>query len=391
MQILLTSFGISHLSHTDNLSSDLFFRMPPACMASAATKFRPDYPVFLLCDKVILDRQTYDRLLDDRHWSYAEMAYTLKALEGEGFVQLEDFDSIVASNRELLDSMLVRDLKELDQWVPVLKESTSTWRDFIDNLDAPIRDEIRSIRDYQRCSDQPFDIRRLINHEFADFSMYSPPSRSILTSFLAEEAMNSSSKRRKTEFRDALRTELSMYLSYVNANLVLSNALECGFHDWQDFRPFYRDKFLRVGKDAPPAEQQIDAVNSLFNVSFPEFTFWRPKEIIRAIKDKRIRELRQLVDAAVNGEATFDREFAVRVLHEVFKVEQSMAKVRNLLSYVTLPIDFVPFVGNVAQKVAEEAIARPIESKKKKPFRWFYLISELAESSKNSQQTAVEG
>ena len=112
--------------------------MPPAGVAHAAECFSPDYPLFLLCDRVIVDSQTYDRLLHNRHWSYEDVANTLKALEADGFLRLEDFESVIDDNRELLAAMLERDLKELEQWVPVLKESTASWQEFVDSLANPL-------------------------------------------------------------------------------------------------------------------------------------------------------------------------------------------------------------------------------------------------------------
>ena len=193
-----------------------------------------------------------------------------------------------------------------------------------------------------------------------------------------EEALKSSRKRRRAEYRSALRSELSAYLGYVNANLVLANTFGCGFHDWADYRPFYRDKFLRIGKESFPAEQEMDAISQLFNISFPHFSFWNPRDIVKAVKDKRISELRQLVDASVRGDVTFDKDFAVRVLREVLDVEQRIAGFRKVVSYVTAPVGFIPAIGTPAQKAMEEAIVKPFENTKRRPYRWFYLISEMS-------------
>ena len=56
------------------------------------------------------------------------------------------------------------------------------------------------------------------------------------------------------------------------------------------------------------------------SLSFPEFTFWTPVNIVRALKDKRIDDLRRLVEAAAKGDVEFDREFATRVLGELQEV-----------------------------------------------------------------------
>ncbi len=46
-----------------------------------------------------------------------------------------------------------------------------------------------------------------------------------------------------------IKQEIVLYLLYVNANIVLSNELKTGFHDWIYFLPFYKQKFLSVGRE----------------------------------------------------------------------------------------------------------------------------------------------
>ncbi len=127
MDLMLTSFGASHLSQCERRNSDIFHRMPPASLASAGQEFLPDYAALLLADRIILDTRTYELLISGRHESYGQIALMAKMLNDEGFVRLENFDFVIARNRELLDAMLERDLKELDSWVEPLKEFVDEW------------------------------------------------------------------------------------------------------------------------------------------------------------------------------------------------------------------------------------------------------------------------
>lgn len=43
-------------------------------------------------------------------------------------------------------------------------------------------------------------------------------------------------------------------------------------------------------------------------------------------------------------------------LCEVFEIEISLGKFRNIVSYVTLPLGFIPIIGKPVQKTVEEAI-----------------------------------
>jgi hypothetical protein len=63
---------------------------------------------------------------------------------------------------------------------------------------------------------------------------------------------------------------------------------------------------------------------------------------------------------------------------EVIDVERRLERWRKLVGYLTLPIGFVPFVGNAAQLVAEEAVNAVMKHKMTKPYRWFYMLSDVS-------------
>jgi hypothetical protein len=385
MDLMLTSFGVSHLRRRERRETDMFYRMPPASLAAAGQGFMPDYAALLIADRIVIDHKTYDLLLRGRHDSYGNMALMAKTLHDEGFVRLEDFDAIITQNQQLLEAMLERDMKELDSWVIPLKESVAEWHRFVEGFQGSLRSDVlkglvtdQAVAEDKLSLDEERDLYEDISYRMGAW-LHGLKNYSWHTQYLVDEALDSSRKRRDAEHRQALREVLSEYLSYVNANLLLSNELDCGFYDWCDLRPFYRDKFLRVARSSAPGHSETDNVQKLFEISFPEFTFWTPSNIVRALKDKRIVDLRQLVREATKGNVEFDREFATRVLGEVLKLERSIGKLRNFVSYATSPLGFLPIVGTPVQKAVEEAIVQPIAHHRRREYRWFYLISELTE------------
>ncbi len=384
MKLLLTSFGLSHAQWRSAENPDLFYRMPPVSMSRATHAFSPDYAVLLLADTIILDKATYERLLANHHHSYAHVATMLRALHDEGFVTLEDFDTAIEPHRKLLDEALQRDLKQLDTWIVPLKESARQWQEFVLRLGESLRDEIYRAR-HGVIADNFFTLEPARSSQMAawlhDANGYCTVGLGT-SQLMVQQAMESARMRRKAEYRDQLRFHLAGCLAYVNANILLSHKFDAGLHDWPDFQPFYNAKFLTIARDSAPGQHEINNIRKLFELSFPELAFQQPEELIKALKDKRIASLRDLVSSACKGEVEFDREFANRVLYEVFKVEQRMSMVRKVVSYATLPLHFVPFVGVPLQKVAEEAIEHAVEHKKKKDLRWFYMISELAQRQK---------
>jgi hypothetical protein len=337
MELIFTSFGLSHLPlHVP------FFRLPPFDLST----LKPDYTALLLCDQLIFDGESFERLSDKNISAlsgYSQMAEVIKALHAEGFVRVEDFSAVVDENRELLETMLERDLKMLDLWAPPLKESIQIWQNFIEAND-------RSVVDRLLISTRTFS-SKMEEMAYMDIKPH-------VISHFALEAIESATKRRRAEHRAALRDMLTQYMSYVNANLVLSRSLDAGFLDWSNFAPFYRNKFLMVGHEDRPEQKKIDQVKQLFEVSFPDLTFWDTKPLIKALTDKRIFELRDLVDKAAQGEVEFDREFATRTFQEVLGIERRLDRVRNIVSYATLPIGFIPWIGTPAQKGIDELVNR---------------------------------
>jgi len=396
MKLLLTSFGVSHLPQQNEVNPAPFYRMPPVSMAQVHEAFLPDYAVLLLTDEVILDKNTYDRLMSGWHSpSYANVAVMIRVLYDEGFIRIEDFDAVIQANRDMLDQILQRDLKELELWIEPLKTAVTTWRQFTELLDRSLRHEIFAARLEKNnlTSEYTEQLWQYQMHMAQSFHhvVSCVPYRVRESLRLVDEALHSSRKRRKAKYHKALKEHLTECLSYVNANLLLSQTLEAGFHDWYDFQPFYREKFLRVAKDAPPGEKEIENVKKLFEISFPEFTFWHPDNVIRALKDDRIRDLRVLVDQACKGEVEFDREFANRTLQEVLKMETGIGTFRNMVSYATAPLGFIPVVGTPVQKAVEESATRLVERKKRKKFRWFYMISELATKARAELGQQTDG
>ncbi|OLE55618.1 MAG: hypothetical protein AUG51_02340 [Acidobacteria bacterium 13_1_20CM_3_53_8] len=399
MELILTSFGLSHLHPTpqDYYPKDdyiqrgmsLFFGMPPISMSATNQQFMPEYPVLLLCERLILDAESFERLLKGKHHErYGNFAEVMKALFDEGFVRVEDFRAIIDQNKELLNRMLERDLKRLDDWIRPLKESTQTWEHFAESIRGFFGGKLSDgLQEKSLNIESPQDeakLRIFVTHDhYMPHSLHSIRNTAINRLQMLREALESSTKRRRSEYKEVLRETLTGYLAYVNANLVLSRTLEVGFHDWYDFEPFYREKFLTIGQEGRPEEKRIQKVKQLFEISFPEFAPLDTKSVLKVVKDNRISDLRSLVDKAAKEEIQFDKEFANRVLREVLGIEQRVGRLRNIVSYATLPIGFIPLAGTPMQKAVEETVDRIAESKIRRQYRWFYLISELGNKERD--------
>jgi len=335
MQLMLTSFGVTEEDFEPSGDWSLFYRMPPVNMHTITNLFMPDYAVLLLCEKVILDKSSFTLLRENPHWSYKLVAEAIVHLYDEGFIKLVDFKHILKRNENLLKKMLEHDLRILDQWIEPLRSSLYIWSHFT----TSIRNQIVHRANISSDFDEPEFLMNVIH--------YSSPFI-IRKSLLVKEALESFKKQKRSEFREELREVLRSYLSYVNANIVLSNELGVGFHDWADFFPFYHSKFLAVGKGSINGEHQIKESRKLFEISFPEFGISNYHSLVEALQDKRIADLRGLIEKAVRGDVRFDQEFARNVLKDVLGIERRIGRYRKIISYMTLPISFIPWVGTVA-------------------------------------------
>lgn len=442
MELILTSLGVSHLlpdrlhqsedkrndDNRDERGSDCTklslkrmyaagwmsyfpFRMPPLPSAGLSDGFLPDYGILLLCKRVILDAETWTCLSTGKyHPAYENVALLTKMLHREGFIRIEDFGSIVNENRSLLKSMLARDLKHLDDWVDPLLEAQSIWDSYvsasgilkIQDMSKQTKQIIRRamgnsdklfLRPTKALETQSFGfaskffaLKLLRDGEdsaqtaFAAAHVRSALGEELGKAKLVRDALHSARVRRRKEYRAALREHLTEYLACVNANLVLSHSLRAGFHDWEDFAPFYREKFLTIGRGETDDQKRVRKSKQLFEVAFP--TFGRSCDagrVLKVLKDSRVADLRLLVDKAVADETEFDKEFANQTLQEVVKIGQLIDRRKRVLSYVSSPLGLVPFVGTMAQKAIEEIGGRMLESAARKPFRWYYLVSELTD------------
>jgi hypothetical protein len=265
--------------------------------------------------------------------------------------------------------MLKQDLAIVDRWIKPLKESMEIWTRFTTAERLQLHDHYSDMRIHQMASME---------------SLYGHHRLTLETENVIWEALGSAKKRREAYYRSTLKGVLEVYLSYVNANLLLSSELGMGFHDWLDFLPFYRQKFLSIGRRSLPNEQSVSAVEALFEVSFPEFAIKDTQTFLKVLRDSRLEDLRSLVQKAADGEVAFDQAFARQTLQDILKIEQRVARYRRLIFYLALPLHMVPWAGIAAHKAAEEIVGSVVERRLNRSHRWYYLLSDV------SRQTQTE-
>jgi hypothetical protein len=362
MKVMLSSFGIADDHQARLLRSNtrqprqqlqrgmaIFTGLPPMDMRSRKRGLTLEYSLLLLCDQLLIDASSLDRLQRHPDPALRQVARTIDLLTSEGLLDVVDYEAILDDNHLLLEKMTDNDLRSPDQWLDTLAKSGRIWSEFAGIVGPTIGLDLGATRAATTVDQAalPFFTKQLKQLIRAD------------------------------EGGRGIRDTLRYYLTYVNANLMLSNEMQAGLHDWADFTPFYRQKFLAVGHDSPPGSAEAEASRRLFSIAFPEFAIESPEQLVKLLKDRRIGELRNLISEASTGAVVFDEAFARSILHEVFGIERKLAKERRLVGYLTLPVSFIPFVGTFAQLLVQEAADALLERRLTKPYRWFYLLSDL--------------
>lgn len=391
MDILLTSFGIG--MQGDNEDSP-FYRMPP--LISSGTDIGVDSAAFLMFDRVIIDSTTYDYLLNrgpnillrgiiDRERGpeeskledcIKEYAQFLQDLESSGRLVVRDFEATLRQkdNREILTKSVKNDLRNMEEWIVPLEESLASWTRLMDD----IMDSY-----YNPTPEGNQRAEAVLAHTLRGSQQQVEMRVHTLKRWRQKLDQNE---------RNYARGFMNDYLSYISSNILLSNIYDSAFIDWDDMQPFYHKKAVLSARQHHPGQSIIEESRKLFSIIFPHFMPTDLKKIAKAMDDKRIDELRGMVQKAVKGEIEFDPEFAVQTLQEVIKAQKKTMWRREITGWITSIFGLIPVAGTGAGKAAEEIGNTLWSDRPQKKFGWFYLINKLdaSQSQKGMEKEVNE-
>lgn len=371
MRLLISSFGLNMHSFDYKLpaSNDYFFRMPPAVSMRNyfGLEFVPDYPIFFLFDKYVIDAQTYESLQRSHFYYYAGMASMFDALKTTGRLEVQDYDAIVLNYRQEIEASAKYDLRNIESWAKVFEESSSIWREFATLVQELLETETKG---------------RELNAEEQLLSATFRSNQNLMIPFHhirnIEDVLKNWRKRVDSQLRDEVRNVVLQYFRYLAANLCLGELLGAAIHDWADMEPFYRKKLQITLRVSDQTRERTQHIRQLFRLLFPAFEPVNPRDLAKALDNKRIEGLRNLVNDAVEGKVIFDAEYAIATMREVLRLEKQASRVREIIGWVTTPLDFVPWAGNVLQKGSEIVLSHLTDSRIRHNKGWFYLISGIS-------------
>ncbi len=292
-------------------------------MAQTHQQLLPDYNLLLLADELVMDEQTYEGLIRGQIHAGPTVSLMAKLLREEGFIQLEKITAFEQKQRTQLKARIQAELEQAAAWIPAMRESVHIWQNFYEEIQLTLRPRIVELRKTLAAGKTvPMDYARQASAFLHDLG-----GRFQMVKYYADEALPPEGKTAEGEQWEALQGFLGEQLNYALANLQFGTQFKAGVHDWCDFQPFYQQ--------ATQDGEKTSSTRELFSVPLPEFIFWHPDKVIRALKSKRVQRLREAVRESVFAGAMFDQPAAVKILKAVGLLEPGVNDVRQVQATLT--------------------------------------------------------
>lgn len=350
-----------------------------------------DYFPFLLFDKVVVDRESYENVINwykkprgkEFPYIHKDAVEILKYLESTGHLLLKNYDDVLEPFAEAIRKQIEIDLFDkniyhafnvsLTLWrqflfryinisenkgILFLKSKDKIFSSYYQNKGIPWPDPVFEI-DCKDLYEQIEAIKKFTDEWFITREL--TPNTKILEIKGLREYI-------------PIPSFLREYLLDINSTLVLSNILGEGFYDWNDYSPFYEYKLARAGQIEHKEKKQIGKLSKIFEVFVPEFSITKASYLERLIKDPRIKDLRRFVMESRIEQNKIDLKFYASVQKAVLEIEENIRKYSKVISYVTMPLGFIPWIGTFLEKTVEELLIRRKAKKAREPLSWYYLL-----------------
>lgn len=336
-----------------------------------------------------------ERALEKIHYSDLFHAHSelLSVLKAAGRLKVVSFADAIKPYASALSKAAEQQASKINEWRDVFEQVVSIWENFRDHATQFRTKQPGHRLAFRQMSREEFRKRRAVpgrEYLIRDHLIEPRPDREYFISELyrmipgldrmlisdIDALISGGYMRRK---RSEVHVLIRAYIEHVLSNMCLSDVLGAVIHDWEDIFPIYRrvlDLSARGSFGGDFQIQRQEQVHKLFELMFPSFEPRSAKTLARALNDKRVESLRSLVSGAASKSVTFDSAFANETLRAVLKAERKIGKARNVTGWLTKPLIFVPWVGEVADKVVEEYANAAYARRVRQQHGWFYLVSD---------------
>jgi hypothetical protein len=337
-------------------------RMPPLGRFEAGSGFVPDLSVLLMFDEFLIDAEAHEKILSTsppiwlRHWSRV-----LEILGSEGALSVADTDEDVKRVAAIRGAMLKRDMREPAKWADALGYHDN----LMNQADSALGELVNAAGNFIWKFDPGWtpsvgEPDKLIAHTLHGSLKVPSDDPNDIHYQLKEEALS----------------KVRSQLQELNAGLAVSKLLDVAPMFWAPYKRYLATKSTEAEK-ALEAQERAQAARLFFSVAFPRYKPESLGEMSRMRQDKRLRQLRdEIITASTTGDL-LDPAYPQRVLEEVLKVEKKVGRVRKISGWISSAVGMTPVPGTgIAANLASELISRRAESRIRKDWSWFYLISD---------------
>lgn len=338
-----------------------FESLPPLGSFDANRGFIPDFPTLLMFEEFVLDGEAFERLKKpgDRLW-LREWAEVIAVLESEGSLTITDVSAAAEARSHERGWMLRKDLSNPQRWWQAMGYYNSVIG-LAQRLLGDSPQEAQNLS-WEFDPDASYGIRG------ADGEVHD------LSAVLYDDRKSKLQAHREL-FTTALDT-LKTQLREVNSCLMACDELGVAPVMWAPYRRYLEEK-LRISNVNQSAIEAQAAGHQFFEIAFPAYLPTTVHAFVKLRKDRRIKALRkEILGASQKGELV-DPQYPQRILTEVLHSEQKASRVRRIAGWVATAIGaiLVPGLGLAAAGISE-AVTSLLEWKRRRPWHWFYLISD---------------
>ncbi len=337
-----------------------FESLPPLGSFDTKRGFIPDFPTLLMFDEFVLDGEALERLKNfgNRLW-LREWSEVVVALESEGSLTVNDVSAAAGARPHKRGWMLRRDLDDPQRWW----QAMGYYNALTCQAQRLLGDSPREAQDFSWKFDPD-----------ASFGIQGEDGEVHDLAVVLQDTQESNLEAHRELYAtaiDALKTQLRE----VNSCITACDELGCAPVMWAPYRRYLEEKLTpTVSSNSTKVEA---AGRQFFEVAFPAYSPTTVRAFAKLRSDKRIKALRaEILEASQKGKL-LDPQYPQRTLTEVLHLEQKAARVRRIAGWIATAVGTIPVPGlGIAAATVAEAITSRLKRNERKPWHWFYLISD---------------
>lgn len=363
MKYYLSSFGL----HNPFIEIDYADHLIYPIATEFENGFDLDYGMLLVGNKFVIDKDTYDFILDDNRGFLSPMSYSLKRLSEENLLEKIDLKSIIKSNES-----------SLLQKTELLSSQFTYWITHIQNQWNVLKDNRSSFIEKYGCLN-----KKLINenHFTVTNAVKRINGKIDEISLLKFTKIILSSKKNYSKLEQEVIIEtIKPLIWHLLVHDLAKHLSKSSILDWDDSAEYY-DKLYTTRWDRNEIDDRLPTLSKrVFNLILPKLKPGAIDDIIRFINTKNAinsyrSELIGLIQSGTDIDERWLLEYQNKLITSNLKKEKVLTKVRFGSMLVGL---FFPG-GSIVSELVKEGASMAIEEGAvgmlhSKNFEWYYAL-----------------